>query len=165
MKTSYPGMFFSVSGGSLSVSSSITVSFTALIKAFEKCCPWSLAPPRRTLNGGLPNLLVRGTRFGNIHAALGSMWTLRTAATITASPSSIWPAKDWAVSPKPDSVNVAAVLSVEALPVESEGWGARGSASVEALPVESEGGGARGNAGKEALPVKSEEGGGEENPE
>src|SRR6516165_3780633 len=36
---------------------------------------------------------------------------LRTAATITDSLSSIWPAKDRAMSPKPDSVNVAAVLS------------------------------------------------------
>ena len=36
---------------------------------------------------------------------------VRTAATITDSLSSIWPAKDRAMSPKPDSVNVAAVLS------------------------------------------------------
>jgi nifR3 family TIM-barrel protein len=38
--------------------------------------------------------------------------TLRTAATITDSLSSIWPAKDRAMSPKPDSVNVAAVLRI-----------------------------------------------------
>ncbi|HWN51362.1 MAG TPA: hypothetical protein VNO18_16355 [Xanthobacteraceae bacterium] len=50
-------------------------------------------------------------RTAPMDAEDGSVPNLRTAATITASPSSIWPAEDGAVSSKPDSVNIATVLS------------------------------------------------------
>jgi len=50
-------------------------------------------------------------RIAPMDAEDGSVPNLRTAATITASPSSIWRAEDGAVSSKPDSVNIATVLS------------------------------------------------------